>query len=96
MPEAGLAKLYTQGAESAMGLPVAISQNSVLTGDVLNAVIAGEIESNGSFIAGTIYWAGASGTLVISPPATGIVLRVGAARTNDVLVVDFSEPIMQG
>lgn len=96
MLDAGLAKLFSQGVEATIGKAVAISRNSVVIGGLLTAVIAGELQSNGSFVTGQIYYAGASGSLTNSPPASGIFLRVGTARNSDVLVVEFSEPIMQG
>lgn len=94
MLDAGLAKLFTQ-VEAAIGLPVAVSSNSVLIGETVDAVITGELQSAGSFVSGQIYFAGPSGSLVTTPPATGVVLRIGAARTNDILVVQFGDPVAQ-
>jgi hypothetical protein len=96
MLEAGLAKLFTQSVEAIMGNAIAISKTSVIIGALVTATISGELQSAGSFVAGSIYYAGAaSGSLATSPPATGIFLRVGTARTNDILVIEFSEPVMQ-
>ena len=95
MLDGGLAKLFTQD-EEAFGKAVAVSRNSAVNGGLVTVVMVGELQSVGSFVTGEIYYAGPNGLLVTDSPADGIFLRVGQARSADVLVVEFGEPIAQG
>jgi hypothetical protein len=95
MINAGLAYPFEPAVEANYFKVVGVSSNAVLSGGTVNVIPVGSLSSPGSFVADSVYYAGAAGALTTTvPSATGISVKIGYALTTDVLVVDIYQPMV--
>lgn len=81
--------------ENNVGKIVGISTNSALINENVTVIAEGIMSSAGWGLSpDTVYYAGSSGVVTATLPASGIMIRVGVAVNTNTMKVDFSEPII--
>lgn len=92
MIEDGEALLFDPTVEANMYKIAGLSRHAAIEGAALNVILVGALDTGGGVVQDNIYYAGPNGTMITSAPTTGIVLRIGIAKNNDILIVNFSTP----
>lgn len=79
------------------GKVIGVNLNSVSNaGEKVIVALSGEVETGTNlFVAGNIYFGGASGFLTDTPPTTGILQLIATAVTNTKIIIDIQQPIIQ-
>ena len=90
----GLLFLFDPSVEAYAQRVIGVSQNSAIAGDVVQVVQTGSLSSAGSFIADSVYYAGAAGVLTLTPPSVGISVKIGVSVDTDTIIVDASDPVV--
>jgi hypothetical protein len=63
--------------------------------DLIDVVISGEVTTGFPVINGAIYYAGLAGSLVTTPPSTGIMQSIAIATTTNKLLLKLTQPIIK-
>jgi len=76
---------YFDGTDLAeYGKLVGITKNAAALGDTVNVAVSGEVTLVGAgYTPGARFWAGVNGTLLTTPPVTGMIIPVGYAIDAD-------------
>jgi len=76
---------------------VGISLNAAATGETVNIATSGRVdEPSWSWPVGKPIFLGTDGALVVTPPTTGYLLRVGISLAPTALLVQLTAPIFLG
>ncbi|MEM9652251.1 MAG: hypothetical protein AAGA65_09165 [Actinomycetota bacterium] len=71
-----------------------VTRTAAAVGDQVIVVPDGVVDSPGAGLTpAATYWAGVNGTLVDTPPTSGVLLVIGYAADADSLVVQVGEPV---
>jgi len=92
MIEDGECFLFDPSIETNMYKRIGVTRSAVAVGDSVDVVICGELNTGAGVAQDSIYYAGPNGTLVTVPPTSGIIMEIGIAKDNDVLIVNLSTP----
>jgi hypothetical protein len=89
----GLAYHFDPTVEANFDKVIGFAKNAVLLGESIDVLREGIVDSL-PLVEGNVYYAGPDGAITDTPPSTGIALRVGIAKSDHELVINFSEPII--
>lgn len=89
----GLVYYFDPTTESNYDRVVGFSTKATAIGEQVEILTEGPIEI-GSLITDDTYWADLNGLITNSVPTSGILIRVGVAKSNSILEVNISEPII--
>lgn len=78
---------------TAAGSVVGMSRNAAAMGATVNVITAGRITGLAGLTPGAVYFVGSAGAITPTPPASGLLQRVGVALTTSVLVLQLGEPV---
>jgi hypothetical protein len=78
-----------------LGKTIGISNNAAILDDPVTVLFSGKVTNPGwGLTPDSVYYSVANGQLSVTPPTSGIVLRVGVAVDSNTLNVDFGEPFI--
>ncbi len=84
------AHYYDPTTVSSYGKAVGVTNNAAIAGDTVEITTIGPVVLAGmGYTPGQRFWAGPNGTLVTTPPTTGLVVPVGYAIDADTLNVQI-------
>lgn len=73
---------------------VGVSLNAAAEDGAVSVVEAGQLDSPGAFIQNSIYYAGPLGVLTTTLPISGVLVKIGIAKSTGTLIVEMSEPLI--
>lgn len=91
--ENGIAFLFDPEVEANAYKTIGVTKNAASEGDSATIVLIGQFSTGNSILQGSIYYASANGVLTTTPP-TGVIQKIGIAKTNDLLIVNMSTPFI--
>lgn len=82
---------FNPADETHAGLLYGITKTSALTGQDVEVQLAGVFQETGlGLTPNLVVYAGASGVLTHTPPASGLIQQVGASISNDTLNINIT------